>query len=73
MNVHPLRIWRVAQGLSQAEIAQKLGVTQVTISKWERGEAIPHTRSATMIEKISNGTVRPGDLVAAYEERNRAA
>ena len=31
--------WRVELGMTQAELAQELRVSQVTVSKWEAGKA----------------------------------
>lgn len=36
-----IRALREAKGLSQAELAEALGVDQTTISAWERGVAEP--------------------------------
>lgn len=33
-----LKSLRVGAGLTQAELAKRLGVTNVTVSRWERGE-----------------------------------
>jgi transcriptional regulator with XRE-family HTH domain len=32
---------RQAAGLTQAELAELIGVTRLTVSKWERGESSP--------------------------------
>ena len=37
---------RKKKGLSQEEVAEKLGVTRQTISKWETDETIPDIRQA---------------------------
>ena len=36
-----LKQWRRRNEMTQAELAQKLGVSQVAISKWEAGILIP--------------------------------
>lgn len=36
-----LRAWRRSQSLRQIQVARLLGVSQGTISKWERGEELP--------------------------------
>jgi len=39
-----IRGLRLAYGLSQAKLAERLGVSRVTISNWERGIAVPTSR-----------------------------
>ncbi len=36
---------RECAGLTQAELAQLLGVSQVAISRWERGRALPRAEA----------------------------
>ncbi len=35
--------WRQARGLSQKRLAEKLGTTDMTVSRWERGESLLNT------------------------------
>ena len=37
MTGSELRAWRLRVGFSQQEVADHLGVTQITVSRWERG------------------------------------
>ena len=37
---------RQKRGLSQEEVAEKLGVSRQTISKWETGETLPDIRQS---------------------------
>jgi transcriptional regulator with XRE-family HTH domain len=39
-----LRTRRAALGLSQAQLAGRLGISQQTVSRWESGSAIPGPR-----------------------------
>lgn len=32
-----LKSWRESRGLTQAQLARRLGVDQMTVSRWERG------------------------------------
>ena len=45
-----IRAQRAAVGLSQEALAERVGVAQGTISKWERGDSIP---SHTMIPRLA--------------------
>lgn len=38
-----LRAWRESSGLTQAELAQALGVQWLAVQRWEAGERIPGT------------------------------
>lgn len=39
-----LRGLRVGAGLTQEQLAKKLGVTHISVSRWETGQAIPSPR-----------------------------
>lgn len=42
MTGNNLKNWREQRGLSQAVLAKKLGVSSITLSRWEReAQAIP--------------------------------
>jgi transcriptional regulator with XRE-family HTH domain len=41
MTPDEIRAWRETRGLSQADMAEQLGVKQPTISRWESGEDRP--------------------------------
>lgn len=43
---------REALGLTQAQLAQLLGVHWVTVSKWERGELTPAPYQAALIARF---------------------
>ncbi len=52
MTVRPtLRALRVANGLTQVELAKLLGTSQTTISSWEKGESVPNGKN---IKKIAD-------------------
>lgn len=48
-NIHTLR---KAKGLSQEELAEKLGVQRQTISKWELGQSVPDLEYILMLCEI---------------------
>lgn len=48
---------RKAKDITQVELAQKLGVTQSTVSMWERGVSIPQTKDLGNIAQTLGVTV----------------
>ena len=48
---------RTQAGLTQAELGEKLNYSDKTISKWERGEAIPDAYVLTQMAEIFGVTV----------------
>ena len=48
---------RKKTGMSQDELAEKIGVSRQTISKWERGEALPDTENLIALAKLYNVTM----------------
>ena len=48
---------RTARGLTQAELGAKLNYSDKTISKWERGEAIPDAYVLTQMAELFGVTV----------------
>ncbi len=47
---------RKAQGLSQEQLAEKLGVSRQSVSKWESGEAVPEVERLITMSRIFNVT-----------------
>jgi len=43
MNAKSIRRSRVRLGLTQRQVADRVGVDPVTISRWERGVSAPHS------------------------------
>ena len=48
---------RLALGLSQADVAKKLGSSTVTVYRWEKGTNIPRKRMLTALSQIYGRTV----------------
>lgn len=58
-----LRKARAARGWNQQELAERAGVSQVTVSHWERGEEYP-----SFAHLASLGVALPDVLRYAHEE-----
>lgn len=58
-----LRVRREELGLGQAELAQRVGVTQQTISRWENGEVVPPPKR---LAKVALALDLDLDRVLAY-------
>lgn len=57
-----LREWRIKQGLSQAELAKRLGMRQGSISDIERGRNLPGPRFLVLLERYSQGEFKLRDV-----------
>ena len=61
MNVkqtdHPLRVWRVSEGMSQAELGEAIGVGGSQISMVESGVRGLSLEAAAKLFKMSKGAV----------------
>lgn len=51
-EMHPLAAWREAKGLTQAQLAQEIGVRVATIGDWERGASDPKLSTAVKAAKV---------------------
>ena len=58
---------REGLGLSQAQLAQLLGVHPLTVSKWERGLLTPSSHQETLLGSFRKAAKKPdiGEQVAA--------
>lgn len=57
-----LKDYRVAMGLSQKQLANKLGIHEQTVSRWERGEREPDILMLNRLSELYRCSV--DDLVA---------
>lgn len=49
-----IRRLRMERGLSQAELAERLGMAQRTVSSWETGDALPRPRVIRKLAQVLN-------------------
>lgn len=61
--------FRLSAGLSQDDLAAKVGVTRRVVSSWERGERSPRLVDVPSIAQALH--VTPNDLCGWYDERPR--
>ena len=61
MDTVEIRKLREQLGLNQAEFAQLAGVHPITVSKWERGEAVPSAYQNALFEQFRTGA-RSGNV-----------
>lgn len=62
-----LRDWRHAKGLTQDDLAKKVGTTGASISRIEVGEQWPSAPLLIAIERATKGAVKTGDILTAYQ------
>jgi hypothetical protein len=55
---------RHALGMTQAQLAQRLGVSKLTISRWERGALKPGPDSLKALSRVAATAKRKGVLLA---------
>ena len=58
-----LREWRKIEELTQAQAAERLGLTQGQISKFETGETRPDWATLEKIRAGTTGAVTPNDFL----------
>jgi hypothetical protein len=51
---------REGLGLTQEEFGAQVGVTKMTVSRWERGELRPSRRTLAAIERVRKAALRRG-------------
>lgn len=73
----PLRVYRVARNWSQSDLAERAGITRVTVGALERGENVPQLATARALAAALE--TQPDELFppdngnrAADEARNEA-
>lgn len=69
-NCHPLKAWRVSQGLSLADAALKVGTTRQVWHAWETAKRRPRQPYMARIRSVTGGAVTAD---AFYPECDAAA
>ncbi|MBR6102410.1 MAG: helix-turn-helix domain-containing protein [Ruminococcus sp.] len=57
LAVSRLKLFRTESGLTQEELAEKLGVSRQAVAKWERGDSVPDIESCIKLADIYGTTV----------------
>ena len=52
-----LKMFRIKEGLTQENLAEKLGVSRQAVAKWERGETLPDIENCIALAEIFGVTV----------------
>jgi len=52
MEAEEIKAIRVALGLTQKDLADKLGIDAITVSRWERKLARPHSNSLKKLRRL---------------------
>jgi transcriptional regulator with XRE-family HTH domain len=60
-----IRASRLSQALTQAELADKVGVSQATVSNWEKGTSGPDASALESLTKVLGPLVNVGDGAGA--------
>ena len=56
-----LKQWRAIRGLSQTELAESIGKTQITVSNWETGKSDPRYRDMLKLREAL--ALEPTDVI----------
>lgn len=62
-----LRTYRKQQGLTLDQFGRGLGVSGVTVHRWEKGKALPSLKQAAEIQRQTAGKVTVADLMPEAE------
>lgn len=60
-----IRTLREALGLTQAELAERIGVDKMTVARWEWGKLKPRRKVAAALDKLRRDAGRRGTTIAA--------
>ena len=63
-----LKSYRTEKNITLADLAAKVGVSEVAMSRYERGERIPRRDVMSKIEQVTDGAVQPNDFFDTHGE-----
>ena len=55
--LNPIKKARLLKGIQQKELAERLGVSQVSVCKWEQGKVFPNVKRLKTVAKVLDTTV----------------
>ncbi len=67
---HPLKIERKLRGWSQSRIAEALGITTRTVSRWEQGLSVPYPYYREQLCALFGKNARELGMLSENEEQN---
>lgn len=68
-----LRHYRDTHNLTLAQMAELVGVSEVSMSRYERGDRMPRPEVMRKIGEVTGGAVRPNDFFGAEEDAEEPA
>jgi tetratricopeptide (TPR) repeat protein/transcriptional regulator with XRE-family HTH domain len=68
MKVHPLRVERERRGWSQARVAEALGVSNRTVTRWELRLAIPYPYYREQLAQLFDKSLRELELLPPEQQ-----
>lgn len=65
---HPLRRWRLSEGLTLEAAAARVGTTRPVWHSWETGKRIPNTVFMPRIRQTTGAKVTADDFFPSFDE-----
>ena len=59
--------YRKSAGLTLGQLAEAVGVSDMAIGRYERGERTPKSKVMVQIVKVTDGAVQPNDFFDAVD------
>src|SRR5215469_150468 len=70
MDTHPLKIERKLRGWSQSKLAEALGITTRTVSRWEQGLSVPYPYYREQLCALFGKNARELGMLSEDEEND---